>query len=255
MSASDDQGAGGRQQTGAAPAGEKRLKRFYDKVSIAQAEGGWAVLLDGKPVRTPLRLPLLLPAAPLCEAAAGEWREQGTEITPHDMLLNRLANTAIDGVRGREAVVIGDILAFAASDLICYRAATPAALRARQSEVWDPVLRWLEAGIGAAFSVTAGVMPVRQPAGAIAPLHGVLGRLDAFALTALHAMTTLTGSALLTVAHLHDVLDLNAVWAAAHIDEDWQNSQWGIDAQAAIRRKRRFAEMQAASRFLQLSRH
>ena len=42
--------------------------------------------------------------------------------------------------------------------------------------------------------------------------------------------------------------------AAGHVDEDWQISRWGADTEAAARRARRLAEMQAASRLLILLR-
>ena len=122
-------------------------------------------------------------------------------IDPAAMPLTRLANSAIDGVRGREAEVRADIARYAGSDLLCYRAFEPEGLVRRQAEMWDPVLGWARDALGARFAVAEGLMPVAQPDAAISAIAATLEGFDAFGLAALHVMTTLTGSALLALAH------------------------------------------------------
>ena len=101
-------------------------KRFYQEVAVKHEDGGAAsLLLDGKAVRTPGKAPFVLPSRPLAEAIAEEWRAQGERIDPSTMPLTRLANSVIDGVKGREQAVVGDIVNYAGSDLICYRAEAP----------------------------------------------------------------------------------------------------------------------------------
>ena len=145
-----------------------------------------------------------------------------------------------------------DIAAFAANDLLCYRADAPDPLVVQQSAHWDPVLAWAREALGARFEVAMGLMPVAQPEHAIAAVAAALEDLDPFRLAAVHVMTTLTGSALLTLAHTRGALTAEAAWAAAHVDEDFQVSQWGEDTEATRRRARRWAEMQAASRLFAL---
>jgi chaperone required for assembly of F1-ATPase len=168
------------------------------------------------------------------------------------MPLTRLCNSAIDGVRGREAAVRADICAYARSDLLCYRAGEPEALVQRQRRAWDPVLDWAHAALGVRFAVAQGITPAPQPEACASAVAEALGPYDAFALAALHTMTTLTGSVLLTLAHARAHLTAEQAWAAAHVDEDWQIEKWGEDAEAKARRTRRWAEMQAASRLLAL---
>lgn len=233
-------------------------KRFYEAATVAPADAGapgggaYRVLLDGRPLRTPAKAVLVLPNAALAEAVAAEWRAQGERIDPTSMPLTRLVNSAVDGVRGREAAVRADILKYAASDLVCYRADAPSGLVARQAASWDPVLAWSRSAMGADLTVAQGLMPVVQSAGAQAAVARVLERYGAFEVAALHVMTTLTGSALIALAHAAGHLDAAAAWAAAHVDEDWQIGQWGEDAEAKARRDRRWTEMQAASRMLAL---
>jgi chaperone required for assembly of F1-ATPase len=226
--------------------------RFYAEVTVAERPGGDALLLDGKPLITPGRAELLLPAAGLAHAVAQEWRAQGERIDPESMPLTRLANSAIDGVRGREAEVAADIARYAASDLLCYRAGYPEELAARQREHWDPVLDWLAEAHGCRLVVATGVMHVAQPEDAVARIARLIGQRSAFPLAALHSLTTLTGSVLLALAHAERRLALEATWAAAHVDEDWQIAQWGKDLEAAERRRRRKSELAAASRMLEL---
>ena len=160
-------------------------KRFYKDVSVADEGGRAAILLDGRPVRTPGKAPLAVPSAALAEAIADEWRAQGKEIDPQTMPLTKLANSAIDGVVGKEGPVIDDILAHAGSDLLCYRASGPEGLLALQAEHWDPVLAWAAGALAAPLSLAEGVMHVAQPDASIAALRGEIEGLDAFRLAAL----------------------------------------------------------------------
>ena len=210
------------------------------------------ILLDGKPVRTPAKRGLVLPARALADAVAAEWESQKARIDPVTMPLTRLANSAIDGVTGRETEVRADIARYAASDLVCYRAESPPELVRRQLQAWDPVLAWARDALGAHFLPAQGIMPVIQPAPAVASVARAAEVHEAFELAALHVMTTLMGSALLALAHARGHLTADDAWAAAHIDEDWQISQWGEDAEAKARREARWLEMQAASRLIQL---
>jgi chaperone required for assembly of F1-ATPase len=234
-------------------------KRFYKSVSIAPMPAAasdathWRVLLDDRPLRTPAKAYFHVPTQALAEAIADEWRAQHTHLDPATMPLTKLANSAIDGVGDRQHLVRADIVKYAASDLLCYRADSPRELIHRQAQAWDPILAWAHTMCGAQFAVSAGVMPVAQAPAAMAAVAQALEPYDSFALAALHVMTTLTGSALLALAHAHGRLSAAASWAAAHVDEDWQIRQWGEDAQATARRAHRWTEMQAAARMLALA--
>jgi len=227
-------------------------KRFYREVSVGEADGGYGILLDGRPVRTPKKLQLIVPTRPLAEAIAAEWAAQGEHIDPASMPLSKLAITAIDGVTGTMTEVAADIVRFAGSDLICYRAEAPAALAVLQAAAWDPVLRWVETTSGARFFLAEGVMPVTQSLDALSRFGNLVAPFGAFALAALHVMTTLTRSAFLAMAVAMGRLTAEEAWAAAHVDEDWQIARWGVDVEAAERRARRHMEMLAAARFLSL---
>ena len=241
-------------------------KRFYKDATVGEAPiavpaatpgislcvGGYPVLLDGRGAKTPRRKALVLPTEGLAGAVAAEWQAQLSVINPVLMPLTRLANTALDGVMGREADVRADIVKYAGSDLLCYRAESPAALTRRQAEHWDSVLAWANGRLGAVFQTGSGLMPVRQPPGIATALAVALEPLDAFRLTSLHVMTTLTGSAVLALAVLEGELAAKAAWLAAHVDEDWQIERWGADGEAEIRRARRWTEMTAAARMLEL---
>lgn len=236
----------------------KRLRgRFYGSVRIGGPEGGVAgyrVLLDGRPMRTPVGQVFVLPGAALAEAVAAEWAAQREVIDPDVMPLTRLACTALDRVRGRENEVSAEIARFASTDLLCYRADWPRELAEAQARAWDPVLAWVEAVFAAPFACGAGVAPIAQPEASIASVQKDFAACDALALTALHDMTTLLGSALLALALRHGRLSLDEAWTAAHVDEDWQAARWGRDSEAERRRARRYAEMAAAFRFYELSR-
>jgi len=227
-------------------------KRFYREATIAVAgEGGFPVLLDEKPVRTPLRRPLAAPTLAVAQALAAEWNAQTTEIDPARMPLTRLANAVIDAVAAAREPVAEEIGKYLHSDLVCYRAEAPPALISRQAEAWDPVLAWAHEALGARFVTVEGVMHAAQPGEAVAAARAAIPA-DAWRLGAVSSITTLTGSALLALAFAQGALDTQAVWRAAHVDEDWQMEQWGRDEIALARRDFRYAELEAAATVLRL---
>jgi chaperone required for assembly of F1-ATPase len=228
-------------------------KRFYKDVAIAAEPSGFAVTLDGRKVKTPAKAELILPVQAAAEATAEEWRAQGDEIDPRTMPLTRLVNSALDGVARDVPSVIEDIVRYAGSDLVCYRAAEPEGLVAAQSEAWDPVLAFARDELGARFICVEGVTFVEQPLRAIAAVRDAVVQSTGerpLALAALHVMTTLTGSVLLALAVARRELSPEAAWDAAHVDENFQMAAWGADAEALERRARRFKEMEAATRLL-----
>jgi chaperone required for assembly of F1-ATPase len=226
-------------------------RRFYKDASISDGPP-FRILLDGKPVKTPKKRTLQVPTRPLAEAIAEEWRAQEALINPARMPLTRFANTAIDAVDDARDAVAADIAAYAGRDLLCYRAEAPEALTKLQSKHWDPVITSAEATLGAPLKVVSGVMPVEQPDETRAAFAAALTPHEAFRLTGLHVLTTLTGSAFLALAVARGQLSPDAAWAAAHVDEDYQIGLWGEDAEAAARRRARRAEFDAACRFLTL---
>jgi chaperone required for assembly of F1-ATPase len=229
-----------------------RPRRFYKAVAVAPDGESFVLALDGRPVRTPGKNVLSLPTRALADAIAAEWEAQREEILADTMPLTRLANTVIDGVMGKEAAVRADIVAFAGSDLVCYRAGSPEGLVAAQSQAWDPVLAWTRDELGADFLTAEGIMHVTQPEASLARIAQELAGLHAWQITPLHQITTLTGSALIALAHLKGAIALDVGWRAAHVDEDWQILQWGEDAEARMRRDQRWRDIEAASRLLDL---
>ncbi|SFV32400.1 ATP12 family chaperone protein [Hyphomicrobium facile] len=226
-------------------------KRFYKEVSVGDV-APFQVLLDGRAIKTPKKRQLALPTRALAEAIAAEWRAQAEVIDPAKMPLTRFANTAIDAVADTLEAVAADITAYAGSDLVCYRAKMPPKLVESQSEHWDPIVAWANTTLPAHFEVVAGVVHVAQPEASLAAFSKALPH-DAFRLTALHVLTTLTGSALITLAVFRQWLSPDAAWKAAHVDEDYQISVWGEDAEASARRRGRKAEFDSANRFLELT--
>lgn len=222
-------------------------KRFYTQATVAAVDGGFAVLLDGKSVKTPSRNGLILPTQAAADLVCAEWQAQGAEIDPATMPVTRLANTALDAVALTMDEVLADIVRFSGSDLLCYRADGPQELVARQTAQWDPVLDWLAEKHQVHFIKTSGIMHVQQPQEATEAFQAALQPYNTvFALACLHLMTSLTGSAILALALADGQLALEQAWELAHLDEDWTDEHWGTDSEAEARRKMRFVDMHAA---------
>lgn len=225
-------------------------KRFYADAGVGAAEGGFAITLDGKPIRSPSGRQVVVPTRAIADAVAAEWGAQGETIDPLTMPLTRFANSVVEGVIDRVDLVADDVAKYLGTDLLFYRAGHPQALMVRESERWDPVLAWARDELGAHFILAEGIVHAAQPEASITAARAIFPA-DPWAVAALHVVTTLTGSALLALALAHGVLDQAQVWAAAHVDEDWNIDKWGIDEEVAARRAARLVDFRAAAQILE----
>lgn len=222
------------------------MKRFWHEVTVADR----AIRLDGKPVRTPGRLPLTLPSDALAAAVADEWRAVTGEIDPRAMPLTGLANAAIDRIAPDPTTFAAGLARYGESDLLYYRAADPPELAARQAAAWNPPLAWAERRFGVTFELALGVMPQAQPADTVAALAGAVAGQDAFTLAALSPLVTVTGSLVLALALVEGAITAESAWTAAELDEDWQAERWGCDPLAEAARAARCKAFDGGVRFL-----
>lgn len=224
-------------------------RRFWTSASAVPVEDGFAVLLDTRPVRTPLQAPLILPTLALAEAVAAEWQAQDGKIDPEKMPFTRTANSALDKVAPQFAAVAEMLATYGESDLLCYRAEGPDDLIVRQSEAWDPLLTWAAEELGAPLAVTVGVMPVEQGRDSIARLSRHVGEMSRFQLAAFHDLVAVSGSLVLALAVTRKRLTAEAAWDLSRIDENWQIALWGKDEEAAEVAARKHSAFLHADRF------
>jgi chaperone required for assembly of F1-ATPase len=222
------------------------VKRFWKEVTLDAR----VVTLDGRPVRTPGRVPLMLPTDTLAEAVAAEWRAVGETVDPRTMPLTGLANAAIDRIAPDTATFAAGLAAYGESDLLYYRALSPDLLIARQVEAWDPWLAWARARYDVHFETKAGIIHQPQPAATLIRLGEAVAALDAFRLAGLSPVVTITGSLILALALIDGAGDPDTLWTAANADEDFQAEMWGVDALAAQALANKRGEFDAAVRFL-----
>jgi chaperone required for assembly of F1-ATPase len=226
------------------------VKRFYQYVAVAAAADGHRVLLDGRPLHTPARRALTLPSAALAETLADEWRAQGETLRPDDMPLTRLANTAQDRMPELRAAAIDEMVGYAGTDLLCYRAATPLALVERQQHLWQPLLDWAAGAFGTRLAVTTTLVPVTQPDAAVRGLRAAVEELGDWPLVGLHAATTALGSLVLGLALTRGRIDAEQALAASLLDELFEIERWGKDAETERRHDALRREVDAAALFL-----
>ena len=230
------------------------MKRFYREARAERADGGWRVELDGRAVKTVGGRPQIEPTRALAEAMAEEWRDQGETIDPARFFLRDLADYAIDGIAPDREAAIGELLRFAETDTLSYRADPGEPVGRRQEAVWEPLLQALEARYDVRFTRVSGVIHQPQSAETMARLRLALEAEDAFALAALQTLASLSASLGVALAAIEPGADALALWAAANLEEDWQAEIWGEDAEALARRSAREAAFLAAVRFAALAR-
>ncbi|MGY6535372.1 MAG: ATP12 family chaperone protein [Pararhodobacter sp.] len=225
-------------------------KVFWKDVTVQAGPGGHAVLLDGRPLRTPARAPLVLPTLALADMVATEWRAQAGTIRPDSMPATRAANAAIDKVRVSQAEVAALVSAYGETDLLCYRARSPVGLCAAQAATWDPLLDWAAQRYGVTWLRVEGVMPANQPAATLSMLQNEVARLSPFQLTAMHDLVAMSGSLVIGLAVLESADTPERLWQASRIDEDWQARHWGQDEDAQQTEANRRETFMQAERFL-----
>jgi chaperone required for assembly of F1-ATPase len=234
------------------------VKRFWDTASIGSTGTGYTILLDGKAIHLPGGAVLRVDAEPLARAIAGEWQAaggaKGGEMSFADTPLTRLAGTAQQRIAPDPTPTIDAVARYAESDLLCYRAETPAELVARQARAWQPWLDWAALTYDAPLRVGSGITYVKQHRGSVAALRGAVAALDVAALAALGLAVPTLGSLVLGLAMAAGRLDAATAHELAALDELFQAEVWGEDSEAAARRAAIAADVALASRFLQLTR-
>lgn len=233
---------------------EWKARRFWKASSVRPSEGGFEVALDDRPLRTPGKLPLLLPTTALAQAVAQEWDAQADVIDPNTMPLTRAANSAVEKVAPQFAEVADMLAEYGGTDLLSYRADQPAELARRQAEAWDPLVDWAATELRAPLRITHGVIPIRQDAQALSRLRQHLLELDIFGLTALHDLVTLPGSLILGLAVIRGRIEAETAFRISRIDEDFQAERWGQDDEAQTAAESRRTAMLVAERLWHLSR-
>ena len=228
------------------------MKRFYKNAAARAADGGYEILLDERPVKTPQRARLLVPSERLGAAIAEEWNSQGEKVDPRSMPLTGLANAAIDRVGPERDAFVKSLAQFGESDLLCYRADKPDALAKRQAEIWDPLLAWARQRFDIDFELVCGIIHRPQPASTVERLAKAVAARGPFELAALSPLVTISGSLLIALALAEGAIDLETAWSAATLDEAWQAEQWGHDEEAAEVLANRRRDFEAGDRFLKL---
>lgn len=230
------------------------MKRFYNRAAAVELAGGYGIALDGRPIKTPGKRDLIVPSRVLAAAIAEEWNAQEQEVRPPTMPLTRLAATSLDRVATQRRAIVQQTADYAGTDLVCYRAAHPPALAARQQAVWQPLIDWAVLRYDAPLTVSIGVIPKSQSEASLRAFAAAVDALDDFALTALHAATTACGSLVIALALIEGRLDAREAFTASQLDETFQIEAWGDDPEQAERRRALAADIEAAARFISLLR-
>jgi chaperone required for assembly of F1-ATPase len=230
------------------------MKRFYRDVAVQEAEGGFRVTLDGRPIRTQGGAAQVVPTRALADALADEWRAQGEEIDPKSFVLRDLADYAIDQVARDPAASVARLMPYAQTDTLCYRADPDEPLYRRQYELWEPLLQAAEARHGVRLERVSGIVHRPQPPETLARLREELSSVDPFTLAALETLTSLAASLTIGLLALEPDADPDTLFAAANCEQDWQAEQWGWDALAKEGRQRRLEAFRQAARWPTLAR-
>jgi chaperone required for assembly of F1-ATPase len=230
------------------------MRRFYKEAAAVPEGGGFALLLDARPVKTPARAGLTMPTRALADAIAAEWAAQGDIVDPRSMPLTGLANAAIDRVAPDPAAFANGLGRYGESDLVCYRAEGPEKLVARQAERWDPFVAWARGRYDIELKVVQGIIHTPQPPATVARLGQAVAARAPFELAALSPLVTVSGSLVIALALAEGAFGLEEAWAAASLDDQWQIEQWGEDPEAVLALANRRRDFEAGSRCLELLR-
>ncbi len=200
------------------------MRRFYSQASSREHDdGGFAIYLDGRTLKTPGKRVLRAPTRDLGEAAAREWDAQTGMIDPETMPINQLLYTALDRVIPDRAFFIDHILAYLDTDLVCYRAQKPPELAERQLKCWESPLDWFAQMMDGEMRTTSTLVALSQPAKIKANVRRYLEGLDDYELTVVQMATSVAGSVVLAVALAEGRMDAASVFEAVHVEENYKS--------------------------------
>lgn len=225
-------------------------KRFWKTALVEEQDKGFAILLDGRSIKTPARSTLIVPTKKLADAIATEWQAQGEMIDPLSMPFTRTSNAALDKVTQQFSEVADHMAEYGETDLLCYRANAPVELVDRQAAAWDPLLSWAKEVFDAPLDVAQGVIYTPQPLGSLANLKAQITQLSAFQLSGMYDLVSLSGSLVAALAVSNHYRTAAEVWDLCRVDEMWQQEQWGFDEEAQKTVSAKRAEFVHANDFI-----
>lgn len=228
------------------------MKRFYKDVSVSEKNKMFMVLLDGKTIKTPQKSLCLMPTKAMALAVAKEWDDQKEDIAPFSMPITKLMNTTIDRIAARRSEIIDELVGFAGSDQVCYRAEDPQDLVALQCKVWDPLLDRIKTLHEIELTQTSGIIFQEQDPEQILKIRALIENIEDFPLMAFYGMTTVCGSITIGINLFEGHISMKDAWDAGHLDENYQVSKWGSDYEAEDRRDNLKTELENSVRFLSL---
>jgi len=230
----------------------KKISRFYKKVSVESYDASFCVLLDGKKARTPKKNIIQFPSQTLAEAIADEWDAQGKDIDPFSMPMNRLCNVALDIDDQAIKPLVDELLNFIQTDALIFRSYEPEALVALQEDQWNIIQEYAEDLLEGKIITTKGLSIPDQSDILSENARNILSALSIFELTALHTITTISGSIFIALVLFTQGISSDQAWQAGHLEEDWNIALWGDDEEAQKRRKFRRKEWDAACKVLKI---
>lgn len=234
------------------------MKRFYTLVSFTLEAGGYAIKLDGKPVKTPGRNLLLAPTKIMAEALQAEWAGQGEEIIPDTMPITQILNTRIDKIPENRDEIEAMLLKYLDTDLLCYRCDFPPEVAEVQKMLWDPWLEWFEKKFGTALQTTEDLAAIKQPHGAAVAVKDWMGELDPERFNVLQIAVPLVGSLVLGLAFVEGSATSDQLLRAAFAEEDYKSilykdDQYGPDPLTEKKRLAMRRDLDGAALYLALS--
>lgn len=233
------------------------MKRFYKTVTLGDTPGGYSILLDGKPVKTPARHLLMIENENLAQAIMMEWVAQDDKILPDSMPLTQLQTTKIDRISTERAAMTAGLLKYIDTDLLCYRTEHPPETARRQVESWDPWLQWFAQEFGVRLETTHDLKALKQPAAAHSAVKNFVTALDDDHFTVLQLLTPLTGSLVLAIAFTRRALTPQQAFDAARVEENhkaelYNEEKYGPDPAQAKKDQAALSDLSAAAKFLDL---
>ncbi|KAI0350069.1 ATP12-domain-containing protein [Trametes cingulata] len=219
------------QATNATNRAEATLKRFWKNVGIEKRDGGYAVTLDKRPLKTPGGKALIIPPEKRLVAAlvASEWENQETVLKPHALPMTSLVSRAIDAFQdeGTRNEVRAQLLKYLETDTIFYHADEPAVLVKLQEAHWKPVLDWARETFGVELKVSDSLFVPTQPPDTLKKFEEILNNFSAWEMAAMERATYTSKSFLIALALIMRSLDVDQAAQAAHVEVNSQIERWG----------------------------
>lgn len=208
-----------------------RMNRFWKNVELAATPQGYAILLDSRPLKTPLGTPVAIPHSHhvLALLTAAEWEGQDKVLKSYTLPMTSIVVRALDSFADPliRSGVVSNVMNYVDTDSICYFQDYPSSFVKLQDDHWKPIHQWLERTYSIKIATTESIVRIKQSQQAHDTFRALADGFDNIKLAAFEKAVLRSKSFMIALALVEGAISVSQAEAAARLEVMQQINRWG----------------------------